>query len=1021
MKEPAEKKRKKEFSPARRTILKGGAALAGAALLTPVATSGAGEAAAGPGKILRQTAPARTDQDVQVVHSVCLGCNARCGNRSVVKNGRLETYSGNPYHPYNHLGDPVDYATPVAETLALPSPVCAKAHDAPNYVYNPYRILKPLKRMGPRGSGRFEPIEWERLIEEIAGGGRLFAHLGEERHIAGLKELDSDEPIDPAAPELGPKRNGFVFMTGRLQAGRKQIIDRFVKDAMGSKNRIGHTDICGLGFRMGNFALTDKEQWELKADPWGAEYILVFGANIYEALQPGVNTYGAAVAGRSSEGKVKFVIVDPRAQHASVHAEDWIAVKPGQDGALAMGLIRWLLENDRYNKAYLVAPNPAAALQKGHVCYSNATHLVIDDATHPRDRKFLRIADLDPAAALESGRAWVILSAADHSPVAFDQVGEALLDEAVTVRGAGGVGIKVKTAFRLMREGVMAHDLDQYAELAGVPKAQIEKTARDFSAHGTRAAVCQYHGAGNYVSGTYAAYAVAMLNALIGSVEAKGGFMSAGGAAASWKKGCYDLRNFPGRRRPAGVAISREKAVYEKSTEYRRKVKETGSGYPARRPWFAFTKGGLSVETLSGIDQRYPYRCRVLFHYFYNPVYSTPGGYRYKETLKDHDKVPLYVSIDTNVNESNIFADYIVPDVTYAEGHYGWLNPHAPALRFTGIRTPCIEPLTGKTADNRCFCLETFLIDLAEKMALPGFGANAIPGRNGRLHPLHRAEDFYLRGFANIAWQAKVPPAAPAEIAFVEKNYPVARFKDILPSREWRTTCYTLARGGVFGKYEEVFAGGRFKYAVKRVLLYNEDLAAARNSLTGEFFPGTLTYIPPMDSAGEIIAAKDRDYPFAVITHKMNVHAQSRTISHLWAMEIFPENFVVMNAADAGRYGLKDGDQVRLISRSNSKGITGRLRLTKLIRGGCISVSNHYGHAQHGASSLTVKNGAEVFMGGRQVMDKDELIADPRRGTGLNTNMISRLDENLANTPLVDLTGGIPDFSSTRVKIVREA
>ncbi|HDK44069.1 MAG TPA: molybdopterin oxidoreductase, partial [Desulfobacteraceae bacterium] len=229
MKEQDGKKRKKKFSPARRIVLKGGAALAGAALLAP-ATAGAGEPAAGRGKILRQTGPARTDKGVQVVHSVCLGCNARCGNRSVVKNGRLETYSGNPYHPYNHLGDPVAYATPVGETLALPSPVCAKAHDAPNYVYNPYRILKPLKRMGPRGSGRFEPVEWEQMIEEIAGGGQLFAHLGEERHIAGLKELDSDEPIDPAAPELGPKRNGFVFVTGRLQAGRKQIIDRFVKD-----------------------------------------------------------------------------------------------------------------------------------------------------------------------------------------------------------------------------------------------------------------------------------------------------------------------------------------------------------------------------------------------------------------------------------------------------------------------------------------------------------------------------------------------------------------------------------------------------------------------------------------------------------------------------------------------------------------------------------------------------------------------------------------------------------------------
>jgi tetrathionate reductase subunit A len=57
------------------------------------------------------------------------------------------------------------------------------------------------------------------------------------------------------------------LITGRLQSGRKEFIDRFAKEAMGSKNRIGHTDICGLGFRMGNWAFTHRKQWELKADP----------------------------------------------------------------------------------------------------------------------------------------------------------------------------------------------------------------------------------------------------------------------------------------------------------------------------------------------------------------------------------------------------------------------------------------------------------------------------------------------------------------------------------------------------------------------------------------------------------------------------------------------------------------------------------------------------------------------------------------------------------------------------------
>ncbi|MEA3548800.1 MAG: molybdopterin-dependent oxidoreductase [Thermodesulfobacteriota bacterium] len=1003
----------------RRSFLKGGGAvLAGATLLGQSKKTEAGTLRTSP-RSIQQAAPLQTDQDVQVVHSVCLGCNARCGNRSVVKNGRLEKYSGNPYHPYNHLGNPIDYTTPVKETLSLSSPVCGKAHDAPNYVYNPYRIIKPLKRSGKRGSGKFEPIEWEQMIEEISGGGKLFAHLGEERHVGGLKQLNSDEPIDADALELGPKRNGFIFVSGRMQSGRKEFIDRFVKSSMGSINRIGHTDICGLGFRMGNLALTEKKQVELKADPWGSEYILVFGANIYEALQPGVNTYGAAVANRSSQGKVKFVIVDPRAQNASTHAEDWLPVKPGQDGALAMGMIRRMIEQQTYNKKYLTAPNPKAAAAIGHGCYANASHLVIDDENHANYRKFLRISDLNQSSTDKKDNRYVVL-AADGSPVAFDAISTALLDKEIMVSDANGKKIKAKTAFRMMKEGVMQYSLAEYSEFSGIPQAQIEKTADEFCSHGTKAAVCQYHGAGNYTNGTYAAYGVAMLSCLVGSVEIKGGYMTSGGGAAKHKQGLYDLKSFPGKLKGKGVRISREKASYEKSSEFRRKKESGGNGYPAKRPWFSFTKGGLSVETMSSIDAQYPYPCKILFTYFYNPVYSTPGGYRYQETLLDTDKVPLHVSIDTCVNESNLYADYIIPDVTYAEGHYGWLTPHAPALKFTGIRTPCIEPLTDKTKDDRPYCLETFLIDLAENIGLGGFGPNGIIDNKGKSHPLHRAEDFYLRGFANIAHGAKAPMASVDEINFIEKNYPLARFKEILSPQEWRQTCYVLARGGVFKKYEDVFDGEKFKHGLKRIVLYNEDLAISRNSLTGEFFPGTLTYLPPADSAGNILAERDKEYPFTIITHKMNVHTQSRTTSHRYAMEIFPENFVVMNEVDAGSLSIKDDDLIRLLSRSNTEGITGKVKTSKLIRRGCLGISFHYGHSQLGASKLPISKGETVFMGGKKVVDKDGLIPDPKLGSGINPNMVSRLDENLANTPLVDLTGGIPDFSSTRVQIIKE-
>ncbi len=88
---------------------------------------------------VQQAAPTPLDSGAKVAYTACLGCNARCGMRTLVKDGKLVKVSGNPYHPYNEGFQPIAYDTPVMETLTLSSPVCGKAQDVPNYLYNPYQ------------------------------------------------------------------------------------------------------------------------------------------------------------------------------------------------------------------------------------------------------------------------------------------------------------------------------------------------------------------------------------------------------------------------------------------------------------------------------------------------------------------------------------------------------------------------------------------------------------------------------------------------------------------------------------------------------------------------------------------------------------------------------------------------------------------------------------------------------------------------------------------------------------------
>ncbi|RUM42847.1 MAG: molybdopterin oxidoreductase, partial [Desulfurobacterium sp.] len=941
----------------------------------------------------------------RVVNTVCLACNARCGLRVTVKGDRLIQVDGNPYHPYNRAGKEIPYDTSVEKSFNSVATTCAKPQMDNDYLHNPYRITQPLKRVGPRGSGKFKPISWEQLIREVSEGGYLFKEIGDNRYYPGIKDVLSDDLIDPEAPELGPKRNQIVWFTGRSQGGRSHFIKRWLLNSIGSKNYIGHTDICGIGFRMGNYALTDGKEVELKADFWNCKYMLIFGANIYSALQPGVNTSGSIIARRIASKDLKIVLIDPRAPKAVAHAHDWLPVRPTKDGSLALGILRVMLENGWYDKDFLSIPSMKAAKKAKRNVYTNATHLVIVDEKHPEAGRMLRVKDVKGLKGKPDTE--IVIDPETLRPVPADSARRALLEWEGEING-----IKVKTAFKLMKESIFAHSLDFYSRECGIPAEKIKKIAKEFWEHAPYSAAFAYHGGGNYVGGTYASYSLSMLNVLVGNINRKGGYIGKGKGAANWQKGLYDLKSFAGARKPTGVKISREKAKYEKSTEFKK------NGYPSKLPWFSFTKGGLSVSAISGIDQKYPYPIKVLITYFSNIIYSMPGGRRFIETLKDHDKVPLHISIDTTINESNIYADYIVPDVTYLEGHYGFLTPHAPGCWFTAVRTPILEPMTGRMEDGRPFCMETFLIDVARCLNLPGYGERAIPGKDGKLYPLIKPEDYYLRGIANLASNAKVKDAPEEEVEYVEGNYPVSKHKDILSEKEWRKVCTVLSRGGVFKPTDTVFdENGNFIFGISRICIWNEKLGTSRNSLTGERFWGTVKYQPSTDYFGRPMEELDRDYPFTIITHKSALHTQSRTVLYKQALIYEPDFSLKVNPEDAEKFGLKDGDRVKIYSRSYLDGLITTVKVTNLVRPGTVAYFHHFGHWQHGASPIFVVDGENVFLGGRKVVNGDRIIPDPKRGIGITPNKLTRLDEKMHNLPLVEPLGGIPDFSSTRVRI----
>ena len=128
--------------------------------------------------------------------------------------------------------------------------------------------------------------------------------------------------------------------------------------------------------------------------------------------------------------------------------------------------------------------------------------------------------------------------------------------------------------------------------------------------------------------------------------------------------------------------------------------------------------------------------------------------------LKDPDKVPLFIASDIVIGESSMYADYIMPDLTYLErwGTPG-STPDVPT-RQSKVRQPAAIPLTEDVTvdgEKMPLCMETFLIAVAKQLHLTGFGKNAF----GQGMDFDRPEDWYLKLMANQAYGNDEKDAVP--------------------------------------------------------------------------------------------------------------------------------------------------------------------------------------------------------------------------------------------------------------------
>lgn len=1020
-----------------------------------------------------------------IIHTACLQCNTGCAIKAKLIDGVVAKIDGNPYSPmtfWPHL----TYETALTDAAPVDGWICPKGQAGIQSVYDPYRIRTVLKRAGARGAQKWESISFEQALEEIVNGGKFAdgttspglnqiwalrdGALGKEMAAAVeaiLAEKDKEKQqvlvaefkttfadsldvlIDPDHPDLGPKNNQFTFAWGRLKDGRGEIIKRFAGDAFGSVNAHGHTTVCQGSLYFTGKAMSEQfvegkwsggEKFYWQGDLANTEFAILVGNNVFEGGY-GPPYRAQKVSEGLANGRLRYVVIDPRLGKTGAKAWKWLPNQPGTEAAIALALIQLIVAGERYNADYLQNANKAAADAAGEPNYVNATWLVKVDDQGPG--KLLRGSDLGIAAEeqdnADGSGTWkfdpfVVLQAGQ--PVTFDPndaetavTGDLFVDTELDGLDKDGnaLKIKVKSGLQVLFDSANEHTVEEWAEIAGVNARDLAEIAQEFTSHGRRACADIHRGVSQHTNGYYNVQAWYNLNLLIGNFDYAGGMTV---AKAYDQNGGKEGQPYPiakmitGGLKKFGTDIIRSQVKYEASTLF--------ADYPAKRPWYPLATD-IYQEIVPSIGDAYPYSTQALFLYMGSPVYALPAGHEHINILKDPAQLPLFVAFDITVGETSMYADYIIADTSYLErwefhkSHPSIIAKNAP------IRQPAIAPLTETVTVfgiEQPLGLESFLLGVAEKMGLPGFGPNGL----GEGQPWQRQEDLYIKQVANIAIGEKpeladaVPEADDAEIklflqarAHLPKTvFDVDAWKAVIGHDDstWRRVVYVLNRGGRFQNYAKLFDGQKLanKYG-KYVGMYCEKTYDSKNSMTGAHFSGVARYFEPgQDALGNLVSLADQaeGYDLHLITHRTIVQTKSRTSGNYWLKAIEPTNYLQMNSRDAARLGVQSGDRVQVSSKTNPEGVwdlgngqkipmIGEVQVIEGLRPGVVTFSLGFGHWAYGSQDI--------------VIDGQTIAGDSRRYGGIHANAAMRTDTHNPNTCLRDLTGGSAVFYDSKVKV----
>jgi anaerobic selenocysteine-containing dehydrogenase len=563
------------------------------------------------------------------VRGYCALCIARCGTVATVEGGRFIRLDPDPAHPTGQA-------------------ICAKGRAAPEIVDHPDRLLYPLRRTRQKGDADpgWERIGWDEALNLTAAAMRRTAQQHGPQAVAFTGSSPSTTAIGDAS--------GFI---------------RRLANAFGTPNASITLDLCGWGRGFAT-RYTYGVASVAVSSGGGMPDIENSGVLILWGYNPSFTrlTHATATVAALKRG-MRLIVVDPRRVGLAGKADQWLRVRPGTDGALALGLAHVMIERGWYDRDFIRT-------------WSNGPHLVRADTG-----RLLTERDLAPDGKATRLLAWDTAAARlllyDTSTGQYDggNADLALHGEycVTTLQGP----VVCHPAFELYARLCRRFPPDVVEATCRIPRSQVEETAR-LIWHARPVSYYAYSGHEQHANVTQTARAMSLLYALTGSFDMAGGNVLFAAPPAATVTGEEFTKNGP-----MAAAVGLEKRPLG----------------PAR--WGYVGAPDLYRAILEGE----PYPVRAVIGFGANMLLAHADGRRGREAFKALD---FYAHLDLFMNPTAELADVVLPVASAfeREGLKLGFEVSQEAQSLIQLRTAVVPPRGEARADT------DIIFDLAVRLGL---------------------------------------------------------------------------------------------------------------------------------------------------------------------------------------------------------------------------------------------------------------------------------------------------------------